>query len=216
MKGYVIGAVCRSGKRRWFWIVTHDLDRPRGQNVDHCGYAETADEARDEARDKVAPRVVLWHSNAIAEDHLRWLNREARKRRPPKTGTREGVRIEYLFHTHKRRILSKYRIIKWTKRSIFYEKNDGQLGGKASFDPDDVRVGRLAKAELGEDRWGYCWSVNEPAFFVKGEMPDLKALRNAMVDSHPDKGGSHEAFIAAHNLYEAAKKHAKQERRARA
>jgi hypothetical protein len=39
---------------------------------------------------------------------------------------------------------------------------------------------------------------------VKG--PSLKRLKAAMVTAHPDRGGSHEEFIAAHEAYKRAAK----------
>lgn len=40
----------------------------------------------------------------------------------------------------------------------------------------------------------------------KPQPPSLSELRKAMADAHPDRGGTNEAFIAARQRYEAAKR----------
>jgi hypothetical protein len=49
------------------------------------------------------------------------------------------------------------------------------------------------------------WTKPKPAYMEAVKLPDLKALKAAMADAHPDRGGSSEAFIRAREAYEAAK-----------
>jgi hypothetical protein len=59
----------------------------------------------------------------------------------------------------------------------------------------------------GAGRFGgthYTFNVNDVETAPR-RGASLKKLKAAMVAAHPDKGGSHEAFIAARAAYEAAR-----------
>jgi hypothetical protein len=47
----------------------------------------------------------------------------------------------------------------------------------------------------------------EPAEQAAREVPPIKELRRAMVDAHPDRGGTAERFIETHRQYETALRH---------
>ena len=47
--------------------------------------------------------------------------------------------------------------------------------------------------------------LNEPEIPHRPKPPSLAELRKAAADAHPDRGGTNEAFIAAHQRYERAR-----------
>jgi hypothetical protein len=102
-------------------------------------------------------------------------------------------------------------ITKKTPKRIFYSR---------SSEPGEYETGYVDRQDF--EAKGWVWSSRytkicadppelEPPITFRPPrpapyVPDLKALKAAMAAAHPDHGGTSEAFIAAHERYEQARR----------
>jgi hypothetical protein len=121
----------------------------------------------------------------------------------------------------------KFQITKKTKKRIFYarkalyseEFNDylAALGYASVLNITEKGIGFVDRQEIernGEiwtrktwqDDWHLYLRPPEPDAEDAAPAPDLRALKAAMADAHPDRGGTSEAFIKARRAYEAAQR----------
>ncbi|MFJ8766668.1 hypothetical protein [Streptomyces clavifer] len=215
---------CRSG-RRWFWTAReYDGDQAHG-------WADTRDEAARRANAAAVKLAAGRYANieilhGIADEHLKVLNAAKRATRPPKsahTDTQPPPNpVGYLYGIEPGRWalddrtwidgkVVNFPITKKTARRIYYLRPRYLFMTGPDWEP-----GYVDRQEL--ERHGH---VRVPHWFMLfGEPPelpetylarlrrhepgpaqDLKALKAAMADAHPDRGGSSEAFIAARQRY---------------
>lgn len=205
---------CRSG-RRWFWAVRWFDYKSDGERAH--GWTDTQDSALTEARAAVARiaagrPATAYMSHGEATRELKALNAERRKARPA-SATGDTTVVEYLYGqwwdseelVHH---LVTFRITRKTPKRIYYVRRERG---------DDVEIGfvdRHALETTGEVHnrgAGGWWAADFHLYAVPPEpakhasaAPDLAALRTAMADAHPDRGGTSEAFIAARTRYKRA------------
>jgi hypothetical protein len=184
-------------------------------------------------------------SHGVASDELKKLN-EAKRRARPAPDTSDTHAVEYLFgysHIRDDRCLYRFRITRKTAKRIFYIRPGERLDESGDPDPYPFsyrapeKVGYVNRQKLERDgevyNEGVHWCREDHhlhislqhllASFWRGDEPDcvdLKALKAAAAAAHPDRGGSHAAFIKAYAAYEAAYKaarrtHLEAKRRAR-
>ncbi|MFJ8027427.1 hypothetical protein [Streptomyces sp. NPDC096311] len=219
---------CRSG-RRWFWTASeHDGDQAHG-------WAETKDEAARRANAAAVKLAAGRYANiqilhGVADRRLKVLNAEKRSARPPRSAHTESVpppsAVGYLYAIEPGRYdlddqtwihgrIVNFPITKKTAKRIYYLRPRGPLEWEPGYvdrqdleqhgsvhvpywhllfaEPPELPPARAVRARR---RWP------DPA------LPDLKALKAAMADAHPDRGGTSEAFIAAREKYERARRRA--------
>jgi hypothetical protein len=209
---------CRSGKR-WFWAA-RDWD---GET--RHGWADAEEDALGAARavvtDLAAGRPALaWRRESVATGVLKELNAAKRRARPPSAETGSAP-AGYLYGTvcywpdqgpGVRKVVP-FRITRKTAKRVYYVRAErGQ----------DVVTGYVDRQALERDgeAWnrGVHWSADDSRLYAtraaaEGALgldqkpagpPDLKALRQAMADAHPDRGGTDAEFIAARERYERA------------
>ena len=138
---------------------------------------------------------------------MKWFGAAARKTRPPKP--------EYLYLPCLRAgRVQPVPIVKRTAKLIYYS-SDSWDRRQAVVSP-----GAISYEQFEADRPGpagglffitrqaaedYLGRVgHRPAGSGPAPAPSLKALRQAMVDAHPDRGGTVEQFIQAHRRYQDA------------
>lgn len=101
----------------------------------------------------------------------------------------------------------RFRVTKKTARRIYYDANtlDRHLGRVRFVDRTALeRDGEVRRRSAG---W---WEPDitvylQPPVLEEPARPGLSELRARMTAAHPDRGGDHEAFIAAREAYERAK-----------
>ena len=104
----------------------------------------------------------------------------------------------------------RFPIVKKTTKRIYYdvtgwatERTSGvRFVDRETIERDGEIVRRSAAGWWEKDLHLY---LSEPAMADYGQGPDLAELKAAMAASHPDRGGSNEAFIAARERYEMAR-----------
>ncbi|GAA3590684.1 hypothetical protein [Streptomyces osmaniensis] len=100
-----------------------------------------------------------------------------------------------------------FRITKKTAKRIYYLRHE-RLGRHDIGYIDRQQI--EAEGELFRKSAGW-WEADArlylkpPVLEVYAPAPDLAALKAAMRAAHPDMGGSHEAFLEAHERYERAR-----------
>jgi hypothetical protein len=126
----------------------------------------------------------------------------------------------------------RFRITKRTAKRVFYVSKGEWIDERGEPDIRYPNIRNLDAEEIGfVDRQkleadgrvrnrGRHWSAPDSELYASlegmlaerrryassDEKPDLAALKAAMAAAHPDKGGSHEAFIEARSRYIAAKR----------
>jgi hypothetical protein len=217
---------CRSGQR-WFWTV-HGWAWGHHQTgegyLEDSGFAATEEGALFDGTAAIkglsaGRRVIVHYSHQSASHKLKKINAEKRRARPPSDA--KGSRaIEYLYSWRER-----YRIIKRTKQRVYYLKDGEDIDehGDPIVNPyhmrsdDEVGFITLTKLKNGSAS-GYRWlypSLEEMLAEHRRdepEKPDLAALKAAMADAHPDRGGSSAEFIAARQAYVAARRQLRERR----
>jgi hypothetical protein len=180
------------------------------------------------------PTKVFAHHGAVRHD-LKLLNVAKRRAKPIAESSDANV-VEYLynadFHTSEMGpsawLFCRFRIVRKTARRIFYNRDSkewinehGELTGRPRVPSPHDAIGSLDRSKIEREGSiyidGSTWIGNQlwlslEALVVKTHAyetmarPDLKQLKAAMVAAHPDKGGNHEAFVAARAAYEAARR----------
>jgi hypothetical protein len=166
---------------------------------------------------------VIFHAG-MAGGRLKQLNTAKRAARPPSDATDSKV-IEYLYDYRG----YEYRVTKKTAKRVFFMKNrnagcsdigfthsgedndPGFIDRRLVFDEWPATQNDLYDFSIKIDGrskyyWRCLWTSPPPAWRDEVKLPDLKALKAAMAAAHPDKGGSNEAFIAARQAYENARR----------
>ncbi|MFE9812446.1 hypothetical protein [Streptomyces sp. NPDC005548] len=104
-----------------------------------------------------------------------------------------------------------FRIVRKTPKRIYYLRHERR--GRSDVGYID-RLQIEADGELFRKSAGW-WEVDARLYLEAPELeeyapaPDLDALKAAMRTAHPDVGGSHEAFLEAHERYERARVNAR-------
>lgn len=212
---------CRSG-RRWFWTAS-EYD---GDSVH--GWADTPDEASRQANVATVQLAAGRYADVrvlhgVATEQLKKLNAAKRTAKAPKSARTGAVPppnpVGYLYAVEPGRYLLdditwipgrllQFPITKKTAKRIYY------LRPRSLYMPGpDWLPGYVDRQEL--ERHG---SVHVPywllLFAEPPEIPKpvtppgLKELKAAMAAAHPDRGGTSEAFIAARQRYERARRRA--------
>lgn len=101
----------------------------------------------------------------------------------------------------------RFRITRRTAKRIYYIRaHNGPNPVIGYVDRQRIeRDGEVARASAGwweDDRRVHLRPPEPPQ---RPQVHDLVALRTAMVEAHPDRGGSHEAFLIARQKYEDAR-----------
>lgn len=113
-----------------------------------------------------------------------------------------------------------YRITKKTPKRIYYiRRQSGHQRPDGSFPRTTIGFVNRQKIESEGEVYNRSlgwWSpdfhlyLNPPVLEAYSEaVPDLAELKAAMRAAHPDVGGSHEAFLEAHERYEQARVNAR-------
>jgi hypothetical protein len=202
---------CRSGKR-WFWAAQQH--RVHGDGVSDHGWAATDDQALADARAAVIRMTgdntafaTLHHG--LATSALKSINAEKRKERPPSEAT-DAKPIEYLYgETWDEEMVHSvvaFQVTKKTAKRIYYIRRERI--------PGDVEIGFVDRQKLEAKgdvyRAGRWWDTDARLYLEPPEReqrqaaPDLAQLKAEMTAAHPDRGGTNEAFIAAHQRYKRA------------
>ena len=217
---------CRSG-RRWFWTANeYGGDQLHGWADTPDDASRQANAAVVQLAAGRYANIRVLHG--VATDKLKKLNAAKRAAKPPRTKTTRGTAtpppdpIGYLYAVEPGRYelddvtwidgkVVRFPITKKTPRRIYY------LRPRFLYMPGpDWQPGYIDRQEL--EAHG---SVRVPYWFLlfaeppelpparevrarswpKQAAPDVKALKAAMADAHPDRGGTDEAFIAARERY---------------
>lgn len=199
---------CRSGKR-WFWAA-----KAFNQENPVHGWEDTEDDAVAAARSAVLSlasdgRAVAVRVEGAAANALLRINAERRERRPGKVGP--GAVREFLYalvqHDGERKVVS-FVIAKKTDRRIYYLDQGDQL---RYVDRQAIEsAGEVVNRSRGwwEDDFRLYLSPPRLAERVVDQPDDLAALKRAMADAHPDRGGTSEDFRAARDRYVQARQNA--------
>jgi hypothetical protein len=153
---------------------------------------------------------------------LRKINAAKRKARPPSWTTDTG-RVEYLYaatawwpegpYERVCKVIP-FRITRKTPKRIYYVRSE-----RRGEDPQIGYVDRLVLERDGEvHNRGVHWCKDDSHLYATRELAeaslyrhqadeagtDLRQLRKAMADAHPDRGGTSAEFIAARERYKQA------------
>lgn len=106
---------------------------------------------------------------------------------------------------HPARVVA-FPVTRVTPRRIYYRPDGPECVGERFVDRRILeRDGRVTR------RSGRWWETDLTVHLHPPEVPerpphrDLVALRAAMIAAHPDRGGSHEAFLSARREYESVR-----------
>lgn len=100
-----------------------------------------------------------------------------------------------------------FRITKKTAKRIYYLRRE-QFGRMEVGYVDRQQIeadGELFRKSAGWWELDARLYLKPPVLETYAPAPDLAALKAAMRAAHPDVGGSHEAFLEAHERYEQAR-----------
>jgi hypothetical protein len=221
---------CRSG-RRWFWTATEI------GGADRYGWADSIDDAARQANAAVVQLAASRYAHiqvlhGVATEKLKQINAAKRKTKPaPSSHGRAAPTpdpIGYLYAIEPGRYdlddttwidgkIVRFPITRKTPKRVYY------LRPRFLYMPGpDWQPGYVNRLELEQHG-----SVRVPYWFLlfaeppelpptrkvrtrrpEPSVPDLKALKAAMADAHPDRGGTSEAFVAARARYLRAKQRA--------
>ena len=226
---------CRSGQR-WFWVASRyfgEGEKATGFTDTEDAAVEAAMTAVRSFRD--GQPILARVSHGCASRELKALNKAKRAARPASDATDSRI-IEYLYsgkrgdHGYGELYIHRFRITKRTAKRIFYarasERVDerGEPSGKNNFRlRTDDETGFIDRVKLETEgriysshKWDTDWHLFPSleaviAYLRQHDEPevtltDLAALKQAMADAHPDKGGSSADFIAARAVYVAARR----------
>jgi hypothetical protein len=214
----ILAGRTKSGAR-WFWAVAALSD---GSLIDVAsGYAGTEAEAvtayTAAAEQEAAGRLLRAFVQAgVAVDARKRLN-DAQRASRPAPDTVDATPVEYLYGVERQwgteqsyRVIP-FQITRRTAKRVFYLRGQGRGVGsvdRSALERDGVAINR-ARHAYEPDCQLYATIERAEADLPKAAaIVDLKALRRAAADAHPDRGGTHEAFLAANARYEKAKKRA--------
>lgn len=195
---------CRSGSR-WFWAATFNSEKRAfgWENTDQDAMAAAVGAVRDFSD---GLPIIAHLRQDVARDRLKEFNKQRRATRSA-SNSKESRPVEYLYNWRG----DQFRIIKKTKQRVYYNKS--RLNEESAFaylDYDDDAIGFIPRSRIKADCDFYnpdyrALYLNKPQGRRPAqELPDLKKLKRAMADAHPDRGGSGAAFIAARENYLAA------------
>lgn len=219
---------CRSGSR-WFWGIS-GYAIFGDDNIAEHGWSPDEVTAIRDARDAVTKAAggrpaLAYPRHGVAARILREVNAARRAARPP-SGETSTAAVEFLYvpsHYNNsytgetRRWVQGVPIAKKTAKRIYYQDDRGHPGDiiklryidRAKFERD----GKIRIPDASYYLHGHMFFATEPAaeadLYTWNARPvpkvAIKDLWQAMVDAHPDKGGTDEQFIAARERYELAK-----------
>jgi hypothetical protein len=207
---HILWGRCRSGAR-WFWTAV-----VFGDGREEYGWGTTEDEAIVAARAAVVRltgggSATAHQYHGQARHRLKAYNDERRQNRPPSEDT-AAASVEYLYGSwtgenadgHIVAEVEKFRIIKTTKKRIFYDRGRGRTGSvdRATLEGTGEVYNRSAGWREGDY---HLFADRANAEQTKPVLVDCKAdvsrLRAEMANAHPDRGGTDAEFIAARQRY---------------
>lgn len=117
--------------------------------------------------------------------------------------------VEYLYSIHDPNwdgLFTGYEILHWpiTKKTAKQVHVRDEYGRTCIFNRQQLEADGYVWAR----RWYTTLWLTEPEVNAAPKQPTLAELKAAMADSHPDRGGTSEAFIAARDRYETARSRA--------
>jgi len=213
--GVIVAGRTRSGKR-WFWAATDWSD---GAETSEHGYADTeadAITAYQAAGDRLAGTRDMSGSSYAghAADQLKQVNAAKRSTRPAPDAS-EAAAVEYLYGRNDRYGIVTFRVTKKTAKRVYYVREEHcleQYRGTVGFVDRQTleRDGEVYRRSAGwwKDDF-HLFATRERAQGLpteQSEPVDLRALRRAAAEAHPDRGGTAEGFRDAHARYLAAKR----------
>lgn len=218
---------CRSGKR-WFWAGRVFAFGTEEEITVH-GKADNETAAMAEARAAVEQildgRPARWRtSHGFAARTLKDINAERRAARPGKPGP--ATPREYVYgigrtwdeYEIEHPVVVSFPVTRKTAKRVYYARRSFVRVEGGPEEIDERYVDRQRLETDGKATRASGWY--EADFTVYAEPPelnqqptaappaDVKALRRAMADAHPDRGGDPDAFMAAQARYERAKERA--------
>lgn len=216
----ILAGRTKSGAR-WFWAVAVLGD---GGLVDVAsGYADTEAEAvaayTAAAEREAAGRLLRAFVQAgVAVDARKRLGAAQRAARTA-PDTVDAAPVEYLFGVERRwgDVEERYRVVPFqitrrTARRVFYLRGrDRGIGSvdRVVLERDGVAINKARRAyEADGELYATIARARASMPSEPAAAPALRELRRAAADAHPDRGGTHEGFLAANARYEKAKKRA--------
>jgi hypothetical protein len=212
--GHISYGRIRSGAA-WFWWAG-EVGEPGG--AEEHGRADTEHDALTRAQaaaENIAGDRLLSarQLHGAATEALKRLTAAKRAAKPP-ADTTDANPVEWLYGYGG----ATFRIIKKTPQRVFYVLDDHRgadgLGTIRHVDrrilEADGMVGRHSRAWWESDRVLFTheqYEAHRPDT-AQARPEDLRRLHRDMVDAHPDRGGSAEAFRTARKRYLAAKQRA--------
>lgn len=213
----ILAGRTKSGAR-WFWAVALLGD---GGLVDVTnGYEDSEAEAvaaytaagEREATGRLLASAVRAGVATAARKRLADAQRASR----PAPDTVDAAPVEYLYGIRDRYWTTDgepeivpFPVTRRTARRVFYLRGrDRGIGSvdRVALERDGVAINK-ARHSYDADHELYATLERAQAALPTPAPPvDLKALRRAAADAHPDRGGTHAGFLAANARYEKAKK----------
>lgn len=224
---FVMGGRCQSGTR-WFWFAGLITDEDEERCDDpvcggflhphEYGWAGTEAEALEALHAAVArlnpdPPDLVTQRASTAAKALKRINAARRAARPP-SGETKGAPTEYLWGLRFYKTPVSFRVTRKTAKRIYYVRREARWGD------DGPETGYVSREAMERDGKVWSWSKDyddDATLFATREaaeesiaewlrqdqagLPDLKELRRAMADAHPDRGGSADEFMAARQRY---------------
>lgn len=227
-RAFVTFGRCRSGQRWFWWAVNNTLSyktKDCTDVVEKYGFADSEEQAwaavraavRELSADKLTVAVV---AQSTANDKLKEINLAKRRGRPLSDATESKV-VEYLYGYKGCQGLSRSQIVKKTAKRICYlyrgeeiDDHGDPIVSKYNIRTSDTRDTTICylnrqKLEANGHVHSLCSSLEGYLKDWRRAEPDaldLRQLKQAMADAHPDRGGTNAAFIEARARYNAARK----------
>ncbi|GEM_PF-2108703 len=222
------------GKNRWFWVAGNFMEEPIAS-----GFAASPDIALSDAETKVGP--VQRDGNSMAQAH--WKKQRAIERSKKQASSSTALPLEFVYQCHQwwsdydkcyHDSISKYRIVKRTKKRIYveseeYEKSVESSGEwwdwiESTFILDRRVLETTGKATRSSKGWWWnafyrspevyhdeCRNKSRPECFdilnleaSATENQIKSAYRRLAKLNHPDNGGDAEEFKRVRKAYEQA------------
>ena len=226
---------CRSGKQ-WFWYAGMGYLEGARKVTGYVDTEDQAIDAAMAVIRSFRGRlpIVAHVSHGCASRELKHIN-EGKRRAKPSSGATDSRVIEYLYSGSRsdysgELLLRRFAITKKTAKRIYYLRCPEQIDEHGELREDfkfrDLNSGGTgfvdrikleAKGNIySSHKWCQDWDLYTTldgliADYTRHDYKppgpaDLAALKEAMANAHPDRGGSNAAFIEARAAYVAARR----------